>query len=171
MTAHSHPVEEAGNQGVGAPQADGLSPTVETVPVSPLRASIPSAEKVGRGTRFWVSIEEASRPATGDCIADHWWSVHPEKGLAFYAQLTGYAASESPSPQCNQSEATARILSGKLYPDCTVQKVPVVFMRHAERAMAALRAQAIDARRAETQGGSVADESAVAKPCAQGDAA
>lgn len=33
------------------------------------------------------------------------------------------------------------------------------------------KAQAIEARRAETQSGSVADESAVAKPCAQGDAA
>jgi len=32
-------------------------------------------------------------------------------------------------------------------------------------------AQAIEARRAETRSGSVADESAVAKPCAQGDAA
>jgi len=36
-------IQEPGNQGFSAPQADGLSPTVEPVPVSPIRASIPSA--------------------------------------------------------------------------------------------------------------------------------
>lgn len=122
-------------------------------------ASIPSAA-IGRGTVFYVQEAEATTPASGECIANHWWTVHPVHGLAFYAQLLGYAANETPSPQCNQSEGTARLLAGKLYPDHEVRFVPAVFIRHAERAMEILRAQAIEARRAETQSGSV-HESAV----------
>lgn len=131
------------------------------------RASIPSAARNTRGTVFWISEAEATSPANGDCIVDHWWSVHPEHGLAFYAQLLGYAASEAPSPQCNQSESTAKMLCAKLWPDHECKKIPVVFMTHAERAMRKLKASAIEARRAETGTGSV-HESAGPQVDAQG---
>ena len=144
----------------GASFGPGYPATPEPVPVSALREGIPSAARKLRGTVFWVPEQTATTPANGDCIVDHWWSVHPEHGLAFYAQLTGYAASESPSPQCNQSEGTAKMLGERLWPDHEVRKVPVVFMAHADRAMRKLKAQAIEARRAETRSGSV-HESAV----------
>lgn len=105
-------------------------------------ASIPSVTQ-GSGTVFYIPLDLATTPASGECIAGNWWAIHPQHGVAFYAQLLGYLASEAPSPQCNQSEGTARLLSRRLYPDHEVRVLPAVFVRHAERAMATLRAQAI----------------------------
>jgi len=66
------------------------------------------------------------------------------------------------------NEMLARVMKEfDFRPTETQAATTFVFVELAE----ALDAQAIDARRAETQSGSVADESAVAKPCAQGDAA
>lgn len=144
-----------------SPDGSGYPATPEPVPVSALREGIPSAGRNLRGTVFWVSERESTTPANGDCIVDHWWSVHPEHGLAFYAELNGYAASESSFPQCNQSEGTAKMLGERLWPDHEVRKIPVVFMAHADRAMRKLKAQAIEARRAETERLGAQHESAV----------
>jgi len=97
-------------------------------------------EQVGRGVRFYVDATVAQTPASGECVANSWWTVCPERGLAFYAQLHGYGANEPPSPQCNSSESTARLLCHKLSPANDVKFFPAVFMRHADRALAALRA-------------------------------
>lgn len=92
-----------------------------------------------RGTVFHIPEAQATAPAEGYCILDRWWAVHPEKGLAFYAQLRGYARSEEPSPQCNPSEATMRALAARIHPDHEVKHIPLVFFEHAEREMARLR--------------------------------
>lgn len=94
-----------------------------------------------RGIVFHVPIETATTPADGACLVGHWWSIHPEKGLAFYAHLSGFARSEEPSPQCNASETTARHIAKKLYPDHEVRLIPTVFMAHAMREMNRLRAE------------------------------
>ncbi len=88
---------------------------------------------------FHVPLAVATTPKTGPCLCDHWWSVHPEKGLAFWAQLTGYARSEEPSPQCNRSESTARLLTAKLHPGHEVVFLPVVYLAHAQQAMTTVR--------------------------------
>jgi len=116
---------------------------------------------------FWIAVDEATTPANGECIVNNWWTVHPVHGLAFYAQLHGYAANEAPSPQCNQSESTAKFLGGKLWPDHRVEQIPVVFMAHAEKAMRKLKAQGIAARSDKTGTGLAEGKSPVAKPCAQ----
>lgn len=87
------------------------------------------------GTTFHVPLDLAQTPRTGECICDHWWSIHPERGLVFWFQPFGYTASEEPSPQCNQQEHTARHLGARLYPDCEVRQLPVVYMAHAVSAM------------------------------------
>lgn len=96
------------------------------------------------GTRFFVPLEDATTPAEGHCYVNRWWAVHPEKGVAFYAQLLGYARSEEPHPQCNQQEHTARHLQEELWPDCETRFIPVVYARHAEKEMARLRKEALE---------------------------
>jgi len=91
------------------------------------------------GVRIYVPIEQAETPTNGECLVNHWWTVDPEKGLVFWARVSGYLKSDNVSPQCNQSEATCRLLSSKLYPECEVRQIPVVFLEHAERRLRELR--------------------------------
>jgi len=94
-----------------------------------------------RGVFFHVPVEKAVEPAGYECVTNRWWSVHPDKGLAFYAQLFGYGRSESPSPQCNSDESTARHLNERLRPGqgYEVKFFPVVFMSHASKELTRLR--------------------------------
>jgi len=98
-----------------------------------------------RGTTFYIPVDIATMPANGEALCARWWTVHPEKGVAFYAQLVGYLRSEEPSPQCNPSEYTARALTARLHPECEVRQIPVVFMAHAIREFNRLRKAALAA--------------------------
>ena len=53
-------------------------------------------------------------------IKDHWWIVHPERGLAVF--MKG-------SIQCNTSEDIARRLAG-MYPWAEVRFIETVFIPH-----------------------------------------
>jgi len=92
------------------------------------------------GIVFFISKEMATTPAEGYCIVNRWWTVHPEKGLAFYcSRRRSYelepGEEEEPSPQCNGDEFTARHLQQHLYPDCSTELIPVVFTYHAIKEM------------------------------------
>lgn len=54
-------------------------------------------------------------------IKDHWWIVHPEKGLVFWDQ-------KARSPQCNTNESLTRRFA-KSYPWAEVRFIPSVFHR------------------------------------------
>lgn len=99
------------------------------------------------GRSLFVDLAKAQTPASGDCIVGDWWTVHPEKGVAFYYKPFGYGRSEEPSPQANGSESTARLLAGRLWPDCEVRYLQVVYMAHALRAMAADKQALVSARK------------------------
>lgn len=103
------------------------------------------------GVFFHVPLDLAATPTTGPCIANSWWSVHPEKGVAFYGVPTGPFRTDEPCPQCNQDEGTSRLLGKRLTQDHETRFLPVVFMRHAERAFAALRNEALARKRAHLQ--------------------
>lgn len=96
-----------------------------------------------RGTIFYIPLDKAMEPHSGNCIVGHWWTVHPEKGVAFYAQLTGYARSEEPSPQCNSTRWIADHLQKRLWPECETRQIPVVYMAHANAEFKRLREEAI----------------------------
>lgn len=98
-----------------------------------------------RGTMFYIPAEIAVTPVNGEVICDKWWVVHPEHGVAFYAQLTGYGRSEEPSPQCNSSEYVAKHLAKLAYADCMVVKLPAVFTGHARKEFNRLRSAALAA--------------------------
>lgn len=91
------------------------------------------------GQFLYVPEAVAVKPAEGRCLVNRWWAVHPERGVAFYAQLFGYTRSEEPSPQCNSNEHVARHLTAKLQPDCEVKLLPTVFLAHAQREFERLR--------------------------------
>jgi hypothetical protein len=93
-----------------------------------------------RGVTFHVPLETAKTPSTGACLANRWWAVHPDEGVAFWCQPTGFGRSDSPSPQCHDDEASARRLFAELHPDHEVVQIEVVFLAHAERAMVRVRA-------------------------------
>lgn len=97
-----------------------------------------------RGLVFHIPEATAATPIEGTAIVNRWWTVHPDKGLTFYATRKrpyGMEPGEQdePSPQCNSNEYTARHLQQKLYPDCETRLIPVVFMQHAVKEMHRLR--------------------------------
>lgn len=72
----------------------------------------------------FVPIDEAVVPPSGiiQHFKDHWWIVHPEKGLAFF-DSRGWL-----SPQCNGDERVTRRLA-QHYPWAEVQFIPSAFRR------------------------------------------
>lgn len=67
----------------------------------------------------FVSLEKATVPPSGliEHVKDHWWIVHPEKGLAMF---------KGQFKQCNVTEAITRRLAQN-YPWAEVRFVPSAF--------------------------------------------
>lgn len=53
-------------------------------------------------------------------IKDHWWVVHPEKGLVFWDKKVM-------SPQCNSNESLTRRIWEQMYPWAEIKFIPSVF--------------------------------------------
>lgn len=89
-----------------------------------------------KGFIYYIPEDLATTPAEGHCFVNRWWSVHPEHGVAFYADnrrsfFHEPGDEEEPSPQCNSDEFTARELTRRSKPDCIVKFIPAVYLRHA----------------------------------------
>lgn len=100
------------------------------------------------GIVFYITLATAETPVNGHCIVNHWWTVHPEKGVTFYTTRKrpyGMEPGEQdePSPQCNANEFTARHITQRLYPGHDVKLMPVVFLGHAIKEMHAQRKAAL----------------------------
>lgn len=67
----------------------------------------------------FVSLEELTTPASGTVLVNHYWSVHPTKGVIFYMRY---------SPQCNSDERITNKLQPKLYPWAEVQLIPTAYI-------------------------------------------
>jgi len=97
------------------------------------------------GITFFIPLEVATTPAEGHCFVNRWWTVHPQKGVAFYcskrpySSFDGFADEEEPSPQCNHSEFAARHIAKRLHPECDVIFLPAVYVRPAIKEMHAQR--------------------------------
>lgn len=72
---------------------------------------------------IFVPLDKATVPPSGliEHIKDHWWVVHPDKGLAFWDK-------KLMSPQCNSNEAVTRHLA-RVYPWAEIKFIPSVFRR------------------------------------------
>ena len=93
-----------------------------------------------KGIVFFIPEELATTPAEGHAFVNRWWTVHPEKGVAFYAtrKRSFYlepGEQDEPRPQCNSSQFSAEHIQKKLYPDCITKHIPVVFVGHAIKEM------------------------------------
>lgn len=107
-----------------------------------------NATDVGRsfsGIIFYVPEDVATTPADGHCFVNRWWTVHPERGVAFYCSRRSPfgldpGEQDEPSPQCNQNEYTSRELTRRNHPDCEVKLIPAVFLGPAIREMHRQRA-------------------------------
>lgn len=103
------------------------------------------------GFIFYIPEDVATTPAEGHAFVNRWWTVHPEKGVAFYATRRrpyGMEPGEQdePSPQCNSDQYTAEHLQKKIYPCCITKKIPVVFIGPAIKEMHRLRKELADAK-------------------------
>lgn len=92
------------------------------------------------GIIFYIPEEQATTPANGHCIVNHYWTVRPEKGVAFYASRKRPYSMEpgeqdEPSPQCNSNQFTAEYLQKKMYPDCVTKMIPAVYLGPAIKEM------------------------------------
>jgi hypothetical protein len=71
----------------------------------------------------FIPVEKAIVPPPGliEHIKDHWWLVHPEKGVAFYDK-------RAMAPQCNSNRfIVERVLASS--PWAEVRFIPSVFRR------------------------------------------
>lgn len=71
----------------------------------------------------FLSVEKATDPPGGmhfQHYVDHWWALHPEKGLAFYNPKNDRTGRRRQpglgAPQCNASEQVARLVADKAVP-------------------------------------------------------
>lgn len=78
---------------------------------------------------IYVPKETAILPRTGECIIDHWWVIHPERGLVFFVPSLRH--SDMPAPQCNLDQRVTDRLCKQLYSNCHVEQISIVFMAHA----------------------------------------
>jgi len=116
------------------PMSQGLLRTQE------IMTKADGRQKPMTGIRFYIPEATAATPVDGECIVNHWWTVHPERGVAFYASRKrpyGMEPGErdAPSPQCNFVQFTAEYIQRKFYPDCVTKQIPVVFLGHAVKEM------------------------------------
>lgn len=82
---------------------------------------------------IYVPFSQLIIPATGECMVDHWWIVHPEKGAVFVPNR--YNGALPPYPQANRDKrVTDQIIAsmGHLYPDCCVAHVAIAYLSHAK---------------------------------------
>lgn len=86
-----------------------------------------------RGRIFHVPLDVATQPAEGHAYVNRWWSVHPEKGVAFYCVDRGYLRTEEPSPQCNVDRAVVEHVQGRTSEGHEARFLPVVYAAHAAR--------------------------------------
>jgi len=105
------------------------------------------------GIIFHIPEQLATTPTDGPCIVNAWWTVHPDKGVAFYASRKrpyGMEPGEQdePSPQCNRDRYTAEHIQKRIHPDCETRQIPVVFLGHAIKEMHAQRKAAREAAHA-----------------------
>lgn len=73
----------------------------------------------------FVDIKNACEPKNGlhNVYVDHWWIVHPTKGLVFYKSYK-YASS---NPQCNQNKKICQQMQRQFYPWAKIQKIGLVY--------------------------------------------
>jgi hypothetical protein len=68
-----------------------------------------------------VKISELNTPKNGlfDIHIDHYWIVTKDDEVLIYRDF---------SPQCNMSETLTTKLRDKIYPDCDVKQIPVIYL-------------------------------------------
>ena len=69
-----------------------------------------------------VPIAEVATPKSGlfRIICDAWWVVTPYRELLFYRGTW--------LPQCNQNKRVMESLQPRLYPTCSIEQIPFVFV-------------------------------------------
>ena len=69
----------------------------------------------------YTKIEDLTTPKNGafNVYVDFWWIVTPDGELMFYR---GYAA------QCNADKRISDSMCERIYSDCSVQQIPVVYI-------------------------------------------
>lgn len=73
----------------------------------------------------FMPLEDATAPKSGEvfCYRDHWWVVHPSRGLVLWN------FGKHDAPQCNVNKAITERIRDKMYPWAEVQQMPVAFVR------------------------------------------
>lgn len=76
---------------------------------------------------FHVPLDVLSTPKTGECLVDHWWLVHEEKGALLWGDSTAGILSRQPSPAANRDQRITERFKRKGY---EVVQVRVAYMSH-----------------------------------------
>lgn len=84
------------------------------------------------GRIFHVPLDVATKPAEGHAYVNRWWSVHPEKGVAFYVrERPARLRTEEPSPQCNTDRRVVEHTQRRVSEGHEARFLPVVYAAHA----------------------------------------
>ena len=86
---------------------------------------------------FKIPLWVATTPIDGECLVNRYWTTVVENGVRSILFYYGgkYEGEHIISPQCNINEYTARRLSDRVFNDCEIIQIPVVFTDHARRAI------------------------------------
>lgn len=79
---------------------------------------------------FYVPVADLVKPTDGECLCDHWWAVHPERGVAFYFQGHHVGRAEY-SPMANRNKDVADMVIPKVLPGHDLKQIPVAFLESA----------------------------------------
>lgn len=73
---------------------------------------------------IFIPKEKAIEPPVGiiNHIKNHWWIVHPIKGLVFWDK-------KQRSPQCNSNEILTKHFKKEMYPWANVEFISSVFIQ------------------------------------------
>lgn len=78
-----------------------------------------------------VPIDQLTEPPNelNQPYKDYWWIVTPEREILFYSIRPNRRRKNSlGAPQCNADERCAEAVRKKLYPTCTIEQIPIVFV-------------------------------------------
>ena len=83
-----------------------------------------------------VPLDLLQTPATGECVVDKFWMVHPEKGALYVLDESAARYPDSVREVCNSD---VRIVERFLQQGHVAMQIPVAYLTHGKRAAAPFR--------------------------------
>jgi hypothetical protein len=102
----------------------------------------------GKQHQMHISLDMLQTPASGECVVDAFWMVHPDKGALY--TLDEHQARHTDCVREAYNYDT-RVVKMFLQPDHEIVQIPIAYLAHGRRAASDFCARVLAAREAERQ--------------------